>query len=562
MDTETQLRIKPQDHSVFRERGIEGMSEMAKIAIDSDAKLGRIVALSGSQVVSLLEVPRPAGTAEPALQIGALLKMRTPYSIVFGIVTSLNIPLPRLEPGAHEMKFIELELIGETAHAGNGSGSRFQRGVSVFPALGADVFTASQEDLAQVYASPSQSAVRIGTIHQDQSLPAFIVTDDLLGKHFAVLGSTGTGKSCAVALILRAILSRHSHGHVLLLDMHNEYHRAFEGVAEVLNPRSLELPYWLFNFEEFEEVMLSSGSKDRDIEGGILGELILSAKRAYLGDTEEAKRVTVDTPVPYRLSDVARLLDEAAGRLDKSRDSGPYMRLKARLAALQSDPRFAFMFPGLTVRDNMATLLARIFRIPVDGKPVTIIDLSTVPSEILNVVVSVLCRMTFDFALWSDQAVPILLVCEEAHRYAPNDANKGFEPTKRALSRIAKEGRKYGVSLCVVSQRPSELEPSMLSQCNTIFALRMSNQHDQAFVQAALSESATGLLDFLPSLRNAEAIAVGEGIPVPVRLCFGELPEGARPRSGSASFSTAWASETADTAAMATIVKRWRSQRR
>jgi DNA helicase HerA-like ATPase len=531
---------------------------------DTGIKLGRIVALSGSQVVALLDqsVEARGDGAIPAVQMGALLKMRTSRSIVFGTVTGLSIPLPDHESPERESKLVEIELIGEVTGSTAGERGGFQRGVSVFPALGANLYAASQEDLAQVYAFPARSAVRIGSIHQERSLPAFVVTDDLLGKHFAVLGSTGTGKSCAVALILRAILSSHGQGHVLLLDMHNEYQRAFQGLAEVLNPRTLELPYWLFTFEEIEEVMLSNASHDREAEAGILGDIILAAKRAYLGDTEEARRITVDTPVPYRLSDVARLIDDAAGRLDKSRDPAPYLRLKARLTTLQSDPRFAFMFPGLAVRDNMAAILSRLFRVPVGGKPVTIVDLSAVPSEILNVVVSVLCRMTFDFALWSDRGVPILLVCEEAHRYAPQDGRLGFEPTKRALARIAKEGRKYGVSLCLVSQRPSELEPSILSQCNTIFSLRLTNHQDQAFVRATLSESALGLTDFLPSLRNAEAIAVGEGIAVPMRLCFDELPDSNRPRSGTAPFSTAWSGEAAGTPLINAAIERWRHQRR
>jgi DNA helicase HerA-like ATPase len=250
------------------------------------------------------------------------------------------------------------------------------------------------------------------------------------------------------------------------------------------------------------------------------------------------------------------------GKLDRPEKSLPYARLKARINALKADSRFDFLFGGIAVRDNLTKILSRIFRIPVDGKPITIIDLSGVPSEILNVVVSVLCRMTFDFALWSESQVPILLVCEEAHRYAPRDSRLGFEPTKRALSRIAKEGRKYGVSLGLVSQRPGELEAGILSQCNTIFALRMTNRSDRDFVGAALADSAAGLLDFVPSLKVAEAIAVGEGVPVPVRMRFDMLPEDRRPRSSTASFSEAWTSGDPDQAFLAEVVARWRSQKR
>ncbi|HSR52892.1 MAG TPA: DUF87 domain-containing protein, partial [Acidobacteriota bacterium] len=227
------------------------------------------------------------------------------------------------------------------------------------------------------------------------------------------------------------------------------------------------------------------------------------------------------------------------------------------------DRRFNFMFQeGLTVKDIMADVLSQLFRIPADGKPVTILDLSEVPSDIMNVVVSLVCRLTFDFALWADRSVPILLVCEEAHRYVGENTEAGFEPTKRALAKIAREGRKYGVSICLVSQRPSELPVAVLSQCNTIFALRMSNQKDQEFVRGTLSESGLGLMDSLPSLRTGEAIAVGEGVPVPVRFSFNRLPEDKRPYSGTACFSGAWRDGGKSLDFVSEIVTRWRQQQR
>ena len=526
-----------------------------------ERKIGRVVNVSGSQVIMLLEPAQASENPEPrtSLQMGELVKMRMPHHTVFGAVTGLSIPIPSPEDPEGEMKIVELELLGE---ARNGAASGFQRGVSIFPALGDAIYSTTQEDLRQVYARPAVQSVRIGTIHQDRALPAYVATNDLLGKHFAILGTTGSGKSCAVALTLHAILEQNPNAHVVLLDPHNEYAHAFGEQAEVLSPGNLKLPYWLFNFEEIIEVIIGNSTQPRTTETAILNEMIPAAKRLYLGKSEDSKFVTVDTPIPYQMTDLIQLIDEAMGKLDNPENSVPYMRLKARLNALRMDSRFAFMFGGLAVRDSMTEVLSRIFRIPVDGRPITIMDLSGVPSEILNVVVSVLCRMTFDFALWSERAVPIMLVCEEAHRYAPQDAKLGFEPTKKALSRIAKEGRKYGVSLCMVSQRPSELASGILSQCNTIFALRMSNQKDQDFVRGALSESAVGLLDFLPSLRNAEAIAVGEGVSVPVRLCFDDLPESRRPLSGTAPFTTAWQSDDKAEDLLEQVVQRWRNQRR
>ena len=176
----------------------------------------------------------------------------------------------------------------------------------------------------------------------------------------------------------------------------------------------------------------------------------------------EQARFTVDTPVPYRVSDLTGLIDERMGKLENKRDLSPYRQLRTRIDSISQDGRYAFMFGSLTVYDGMTQVLSRIFRVPVNNKPITIVELTGLPTEIINVVVSVLARMTFDFAHWSEGKVPLTLVCEEAHRYVPASDHLGFEPCKRAIAKIAKEGRKYGVALCIVSQRPSEVDPTIL----------------------------------------------------------------------------------------------------
>jgi len=530
-------------------------------ATAASVNIGRVVSVSGAQIIALIRDPSSAGSRlnDYAVQVGSLVKIHTTDAIVFGMVSGFSIPIPTQEAGESELKIAEVDLVGEKP---NGGGD-FQRGVSQFPALGADIYSANQEDLASVYARPAVATVRVGTIHQDKSIPAFVVLDDLLGKHFAVLGTTGSGKSCAAALILHALLDKHEHAHVVLLDPHGEYASAFGDAAEVLDSTNLQLPYWLFNFEELAEIIFGGSRVEWEHETGILRETIAQAKMRLVSDPEEAGFITVDTPVPYKLSEVLRAIDEAAGKLERRSDVQPYLRLKNRLTVLQSDRRFAFMFPqGVVLRDNMVAILSRIFRLPANGKPIAIIDLSGIPSEVINVVVSVIARMTLDIAVWSERQMPILLVCEEAHRYAPQNSDLGFEPAKRALSRIAKEGRKYGLSLCVITQRPSELEAGLLSQCNTIFALRMTSQKDQEFVNAAISDATPGLMGSLPSLRNAEAIVVGEGVTVPMRLHFDELPQDRRPRSGNAAFSALWQTDDCDTALLASVVDRWRRQRR
>lgn len=529
-----------------------------------DDKVGYVISVKGSKVSGILT---GTGTEKSSnldtVQFGGFVKMKTPISSVFGMIGAIWITDPAVPPGTGT-KMIEIDLLGEVMDSkGSKTSACFQRGVSVYPPLRAEILTVTSDDLALIYARPQVSNVRIGNVHQNRDLPSFVATDCLLGKHFAVLGTTGSGKSCSTALILRAILDKHPNGHVVLLDPHNEYGSAFGDKAELINLANLELPYWLMNFEEAVAAFVTSGGKERETEIAILKDAMLEARCKFLGPNVDNAYVTVDTPVPYRLGEVQRIIGNAMGRLDKTETSLPYLRLQSRIQALSSDQRFAFMFSGVVVRDNMVDILSRILRVPVSSRPATIIDLSGVPSEIVDVVVSVLCRMIFDFAVWSvdAKAVPVLLVCEEAHRYVPRDENLGFAPTRNSISRIAKEGRKYGVSLCLVSQRPSELSATILSQCNTLFALRMSNKHDQEFVRTTLPDGADGLIAALPALHAQEAIVVGEGVTVPMRLRFDTLQESLRPKSGTASFSDAWQTDYIDHWFIEDTVARWRQQK-
>jgi len=548
------------------------MNQSASAAnIPADFKVGHIISVTGSRVTATLVSTGPDATTarrlNSAVQIGALVKMPTGNSVAFGIVSTLSTGNPSPSPEFGEQWVAEIDLFGEYlmpegAAQGGPADFNLLRGVSHYPGLGEGIYATTAAELQQIYKRPKSSNVRVGTLHQDASLPAFLVTDDLLGKHFAILGTTGSGKSCALATVLHAILGAHPFGHVVLLDPHNEYRRSFDGLAEVVTPENLQLPYWLLNFEEMVEVLCSRDDISRSSESFILKDAILNAKRSAVDDEDERRYVTVDTPLPYPLSALLHNIEAAMGQLQKAEQAKPYLRLRSRLENLRADRRYAFMFSGLSVRDSMPDILSRLLRMPVAGKPLTIFDLSGVPSEIVDVVVSLLCRTLFDFAVWSEResAVPVLLVCEEAHRYIPSDSGRGFEPTRRIISRIAKEGRKYGLSLGLVSQRPSELSETILSQCSTLFALRMGNQKDQDYVCRALPESAEGMLNALPALRNQQAVVVGEGVVLPMRIRFDDLPESKRPHSDTASFSRQWQQEQGLDGFVARTIDRWRKQ--
>jgi DNA helicase HerA-like ATPase len=534
----------------------------------SARSIGRIASVTGSKAIVLLDTPNEndprSKTDRP--EMGMLLAIDTANAIVLANVSALSVPVPA-QGAENEIRIAELGLVGELTRNGEGK-LCFSRGTTTYPALGDRVRLATKSELQLTYSGEGEETVRIGCIRQDTSIPAVVRIDDLLGKHFAVLGTTGTGKSCSTALILRAILEKNPNAHIVLLDPHNEYATAFGERAEVVSPRNMQLPLWLLNFEEAIEVLVGDSERKAEIE--ILHELIPVAKARYAaGRSAEPQRLrkggydpsrfTVDTPVPYRISDLTALIDERMGKLENRKDLAPYRQLKTRIETLTQDGRYAFMFGSVTVYDGMAQVLSRIFRVPVNGKPITIVELTGLPPEVVNVVVSVLCRMAFDFALWGEGQVPVTVVCEEAHRYVPLNPQMGFEPCKRAIAKIAKEGRKYGASLCIVTQRPAEIDPTILSQCNTVFALRMSNDRDQAIVSSAIADTGTGLLEFLPALGHREAIAFGDGVPLPVRIKFDELPADALPRSSTAKFSDKWQYSVGDEGFIDAVVERWRA---
>jgi DNA helicase HerA-like ATPase len=207
----------------------------------------------------------------------------------------------------------------------------------------------------------------------------------------------------------------------------------------------------------------------------------------------------------------------------------------------------------------MAEVLGHLFRLPPEGKPMTIMGLAGFPAEVVDSVVSVLCRMAFDFGLWSDGVAPLLLVCEEAHRYASADSDVGFGPTRRALSRIAKEGRKYGVYLGLVTQRPAELDSTILSQCSTLFVMRLSNDNDQALIRSAVSDAAAHLLSFIPSLATREAFAFGVGLALPTCMRFRELTTTQRPNSEASGNTRSDTGTNMSRDLIGSVIGRWRN---
>ncbi|MGB3378330.1 MAG: DUF87 domain-containing protein [Allopontixanthobacter sediminis] len=520
------------------------------------------IAGSGSQIaLDLDRLNECMADDDPSIglagQVGSQIKIRVGNSWLLASVRN-----QRQDRRAGGGIIANIDFLGEGQEEKlTGKIHSFRRGVTRYPIPGALIYPATTADLRQIYASDGRANIQIGTVYPTKDIRAGIYVDALLGKHFALLGSTGTGKSTSAALLLHRICEAAPEGHIVMIDPHGEYSAAFKTTGKIFDVTNLQMPYWLMNFEEHCEVLLSSNGNERQVDADILARCLLKARmKNRLAET--MGKITVDSPVPYLLSDLSNEIQNQMGQLDKATSSAPFMRIKTKLDELKSDPRYQFMFSGMLVGDTMADFISKVFRMPSAGKPISIIDVSGVPSDITATVVAVLSRLVFDFAIWGrdEKTSPILLVCEEAHRYVPNEANADGSSVGKILSRIAKEGRKYGISLGLITQRPSDLAEGVLSQCGTILSMRLNNDRDQAFVKAAMPEGARGFLDSIPALRNRECIICGEGVAIPIRVSFDNLEESKRPASEDPSFVELWRQSGGEEDAVHRTVQRWRSQ--
>jgi uncharacterized protein len=515
----------------------------------SERMIGRIVACDGSRATIATSATSLVGTATDFWSIGRLISISMGKTRVVGLVCEMAAIANRWDEGLQNDMQVKIELVGEIVDRDNGH-LEFRRGISTYPYLGAIAHRIRIADLLAVHDLGDKLSIEVGWLSQDNTIPATVSVNDMLNCHFAVVGTTGVGKSSAVSMLLRESVSRKPNLRVLVLDPHNEYAHAFHGISTTLDSNSLELPYWMFNFEEMTDVVFR-GRESVQEEIDILREIIALAKGRFKVSGEaspmsslirkplDITSYSADTPVPYRFSDLYKIIEEFLGQLEPRFARFHLRSLKSRLESLFADQRYRFMFNRSTVDDSLDRVISTIFRIPHEGKPVSVLQLAGIPSEVVNAVVSVLARLAFDIASWSAGGFEVLVLCEEAHRYVPQDRGLGFAPTRAAIARIAKEGRKYGAYVGIVTQRPGELDPTILSQCSTVFAMRLGNTRDQEIIRAAISDSSASTISFLSSIGNREAIAFGEGVATPMRITFkhqkqADLPLAEHGRKGRA----------------------------
>ena len=580
--------------------------------------LGKVAAVSGAAVnVRLAEsvasgISIIRGQTYRVGQVGSFVRVPQGYQDLFGVVSEVgaNAVPDSIEQGDDTGRWMKIELVGEII------GGTFERGVSQYPNIGDFVHLAVEEHLRRIYDTRNRGHVKIGSLSSAESISAKIALNELITRHSAVLGSTGSGKSTTVASLLRAITTSiegndpYPSARVLMLDVHGEYAAPLADVAQVFSVEPLEgenrlfIPYWALDTAELLDFLAGGleGNRETAFTDKIF-ELKLASHEAQKFPGVDGASITVDTPLPfslkrlwYELIDFELRTFEGQNRdqpaLQKNGDAetltaptykrhglgakGPFLNTEAPgiqrpLKLLRSrllDRRYDFLLhPGPWEPDldgkptkDLDVLLCGWLGGP---KPITILDLSGVPSSVLERLVGSILRIVYDALFWSREKTeggierPLLIVMEEAHRYL---SERSGHLAPDVVQRIAKEGRKYGVGAMVVSQRPSEVNETILSQCGTFLALRLSNPTDRARVQGTLPDGLMGLLDVLPILRTGEAVVTGEAAKLPMR-CRVALPaKDFRPRSEDPLVSTRWKLQRR-AEGYDRVVASWRAQR-
>jgi DNA helicase HerA-like ATPase len=510
----------------------EGTLQERRGADQNDKRiLGNVVQCDGARATISAYAEDADGAVTGQWTVGKMVSINLGATRTVGLVYEIGKSDRAWSSEGQNPIEVRVELIGEVRDAVEpGAKPIFDRGITSYPHIGAIAHRIRSRDLQAVYDLAGRHSITIGALSQDEAITANIAIDDTLARHFAIVGTTGVGKSTAVSLLMRKSIEARPDLRILILDPHNEFAASLPEYSVKVDSSTLDLPFWMFRLEEFAEVLFR-GRETVPEEVDALRDLIPVAKNLYRNPNSGAfvrrgsDALTADTPVPYRIVDLIKQIDERMGLLESKNDRPILKSLKTRIESAAADPRYRFMFNSRLIEDTIHETIGNIFRVPHHGRPVTCFEMAGMPSEVVNSVCSVLARLAFDLALWSEGRLQLLVLCEEAHRYMPADPRLGFAPTRHALSRIAKEGRKYGCYLGVVTQRPGELDPTILSQCSTFFAMRLANEQDQAIIRSAIADSSASTLAFLSSMGQREAIAFGEGVATTMRLKFERLPE-------------------------------------
>ena len=549
--------------------------------------IGKIIEVDGSHVIAeldpgLTELSRVyAGETYPIGQFGSIVRIHFGRCLIYALVGRLRMKAEYetergLAPQASaDERIVEADLFGEGEWTFDDAGTaqlQFERGVATYPLPQQTVYLTPKSELRFIYGSTKGTVIRLGEHVGSGGAPCYAEMNELLGKHTAVLGSTGAGKSGAVAAIIHSILERGAEAgytnwkpRIVVLDPHNEYGAAFPAHSRLsTDDGTLVLPYWLMNFQETVALLIGKTEYVATSQVNIIKSALIDARNEgarCLG--LEVGAITVDSPVPYKLATLRTKIEADKPSQASKQDS--HNSILQKLDVLEADARLKFLMTEWAgeSKDPFPAIVAQLMG---DGPQPRVIDLSGVPNEVAGVSSAVIARTLFNLKVWQTTGErasdPVLLVCEEAHRYVPNSGEAQYEAAQEAIRRIAKEGRKYGVGLLLVSQRPSEVEATVLSQCNSWIVLRVTNDADREHVKAILPDSMAGLTKMLSGLRRQEAIFVGQAAMLPSRIMIRDLLPGQLPKSNDIDFDKGWQGLPMSDEQLKVVANRWRYQRR
>ena len=545
-------------------------------------------------------------------QVGSFVRIPQGYQDLFGIVAEVSAKAPPLTTNQEQEeedtgRSMVIQLIGESI------GNVFERGISQYPNIGDSVHITTEDELDKIYGISDTGHVKIGALSSAESIPAQLSLSKLVTRHSAILGSTGSGKSTTVASLLRSITSSsdntkpYPNSRILMLDIHGEYSTALDDVATVYSvdseceKRRLQIPYWALNSSDL--LAFLTGGVDGPHEVAFTDKIFqLKVESNDANQFLGVESITADTPLPFSLEKLwydlnefeiqtlegpdrdqpAKTSEGDAETLTASQykphsmgNKGPFLNQEAvgigrQLNLLRSrllDKRYNFLLHPVSWKPGLDGRIEQDLDVLLEGwiggeKPITILDLSGIPSLVLERLVGSILKIVYESLFWSREKSeggiqrPLLIVMEEAHRYLSNTTNNLAVET---VKKIAKEGRKYGVGAMIISQRPSEVDETILSQCGTFFALRLSNPSDQARVKGTLPENLLWLLDVLPVLRTGEAIVMGEAAKLPMRCQITLPPKEHQPQSTDPEVTEQWSSEQGEED-YRRVVASWRSQ--
>lgn len=594
------------------------------------SKVGHVLSSSPDKVSIGIGNLKTLEENKTDLQVGKFLKIEDGnQNYAVAIVNNLTAQKSEKD-GAVEWSFvIEASPIG--ALINNDDKLEFKRGTQVLPVPTEIVYTFGTEDLSIIFSDDRSFGFEIGRLSGNPTVPFCIDGDRFFGKHIGVVGSTGSGKSCAVSSLIQNAVGianaknsnrgGQKNSHVIIFDIHSEYSSAFtvdesENFSlNKLDVDNLTLPYWLMNAEELESIFIESNEQNSHNQLSQFKQAVILNKEKH---NPELDKVTYDSPVYFSIEEVYNYiynknnltvyeknslkyfatLDEEI-EYDEERlwhkinflsstgnskhetlgtkvskeggFNGEFDRFISRLETKLNDKRLAFLLKPVKddsteFKTNDFSEVIKQFLGYIDKSNVTVVDLSGIPFEVLSITVSLISRLMFDFAFHYSKIrhstnqtndIPFLIVCEEAHNYIPKTGGAEFKASKKSIERIAKEGRKYGLSLMVVSQRPSEVSETIFSQCNNFIAMRLTNRVDQNYIKALLPDSSSSLIDLLPSLNQGEAFVVGDSVIIPSLV---QLPKpNPEPKSASIDTYKEWAESWKDIT-FDKIVERWRKE--